>query len=59
MVDLPVVCEFLYVFQDDITNIPPEKEVEFVIDLVPGTRHVPMAPYMITLAKLGELKSQL
>ncbi|MCI40649.1 retrotransposon protein, partial [Trifolium medium] len=37
MEELPVVCEFLDVFPGDVSNVPPEKEVEFTIDLVPGT----------------------
>ena len=35
--DLPIVKEFPEVFEDDITDLPPEREVEFAIDLVPGT----------------------
>lgn len=57
--DLPIVCEFLDVLTDDITDLPPEREVEFTIDLVPGTRLVSTAPYRMSLAKLCELKSQL
>ncbi|MCI68280.1 enzymatic polyprotein, partial [Trifolium medium] len=32
---LPVVCEFLDVFPDDISDLPPEREVEFTIDVIP------------------------
>ena len=35
--DLPVVQEFPEVFSDNITELPPKREVEFAIDLVPGT----------------------
>jgi len=35
--DLPVVQEFPEIFPDDITELPPEREVEFAIDL--GTRN--------------------
>ncbi|MCI86221.1 cellular nucleic acid-binding protein, partial [Trifolium medium] len=34
---LPVVREFVDVFSDDILDLPPEREVEFSIDIVPGT----------------------
>ncbi|MCI63535.1 cellular nucleic acid-binding protein, partial [Trifolium medium] len=34
---LPVVCEFEDVFPKDISDLPPEREVEFSIDVVPGT----------------------
>lgn len=36
MVKLLIVCDFPDVFLEDISNLPPEREVEFVIDLVPG-----------------------
>ncbi|XP_050919687.1 uncharacterized protein LOC127137256 [Lathyrus oleraceus] len=42
--NLQVVCDFPYVFPNDISDLPPEREVEFIIDLVPGTRPVSMAP---------------
>ena len=35
--ELPIVCEFAEVFPEDISDLPPEREVEFSIDLVPGT----------------------
>ncbi|MCI72178.1 cellular nucleic acid-binding protein [Trifolium medium] len=34
---LPVMCEFPYVFPEDISDLPPEREVEFAIDVIPGT----------------------
>ena len=54
-----MVHEFLEVFPDEIPYVPPEREVEFSIDLVPGTRHVSMAPYMMSASELSELKKQL
>jgi len=42
---LQVVCEFPEVFLDEIPDVPPEREAEFSIDLVPGTKSVSMAPY--------------
>ncbi|MCI74150.1 cellular nucleic acid-binding protein, partial [Trifolium medium] len=42
---LPVVREFVDVFPDDILDLPPESEVEFSIDIVPGTSPISMAPY--------------
>ncbi|XP_050918858.1 uncharacterized protein LOC127136323 [Lathyrus oleraceus] len=59
MVDLPMICEFLEVFPYDITDLPPEREVEFTIDSVPDTRPVSMAPYRMSPIELGELKKQL
>jgi len=41
---LQVVCEFPKVFPDEIPDVPSVREVEFLIDLVPGTKPVSMAP---------------
>jgi len=43
--DLLVVNEFLDVFPEDIVDLPPERDVEFVIDLVHGTNLISTAPY--------------
>jgi len=56
--DLPVVQEFPEVFPDDITELPPEREVEFSVDLVPGTSPISIAPYRMSASELGELKKQ-
>ncbi|KAK9214238.1 hypothetical protein WN944_006226 [Citrus x changshan-huyou] len=42
--DIPVVKEFLDVFPDDLPSLPPDRDVEFTIDLVPGTTPISMAP---------------
>jgi len=56
---LRVVCEFPEVFPDEIHDVPPKREVEFSIDLVPGTKPVSMAPYRMSTSELAELKKQL
>ncbi|XP_074298554.1 uncharacterized protein LOC141629452 [Silene latifolia] len=43
--DVPIVCEFPDVFPDELPGIPPERDVEFSIDLVPGTGPISKAPY--------------
>ena len=48
--------EFPEVFPDDITKLPPEREVEFAIDLVPGTSPISIALYQMSASELGELK---
>ncbi|MCI75818.1 cellular nucleic acid-binding protein, partial [Trifolium medium] len=53
---LPVVREFADVFPDDIVDLPPEREVEFSIDIVPGTSPISMAPYRMSAAELEKLK---
>ncbi|XP_058733135.1 uncharacterized protein LOC131604728 [Vicia villosa] len=57
--EIPVVNEFLEVFPDDITELPPKREVEFNIDLVPGTRPIYMVPYWMSVSELAELKAQI
>jgi hypothetical protein len=47
------------VFSEDVTDVPPEREVEFTIDLVHETSPISMAPYRMSASELGELKKQL
>ncbi|XP_050908123.1 uncharacterized protein LOC127121720 [Lathyrus oleraceus] len=56
---IPIVCEFLEVFPEDITSLPPEREVEFSIDLIPGTAPISVSPYCMAPLELRELKDQL
>ena len=51
--------EFEDVFSDEVPGLPPSREVEFSIYLVPGTGPVSMAPYCMTPAELVELKKQI
>ncbi|XP_075486327.1 uncharacterized protein LOC142525930 [Primulina tabacum] len=57
--DIPVVCEFPDVFPKEIPSFPPEREVEFSIELMPGTEPISRAPYRLALVELKELKEQL
>ncbi|GKV02736.1 hypothetical protein SLEP1_g15133 [Rubroshorea leprosula] len=57
--DIPMVREFPDVFPEDLPDLPPDREVEFAIDLVPGTRPISKAPYRMIAAELKELKVQL
>ncbi|XLS75404.1 hypothetical protein HN51_032269, partial [Arachis hypogaea] len=56
---IPVVCEFPEVFPDDIDEFPPNREVEFSIELVPGAGPISSAPYRMSPLEMNELKSQL
>jgi len=56
---LQVVCDFPEVFPEEIPDVPPEREVEFPIDLVLGTKPVSMTPYRMSASELAELKKQL
>ena len=57
--EIPVIREFLDVFLDDIAGLPLEREVEFTIDLIPGTEPISIPPYRMAPAELRELKAQL
>ncbi|XP_028094363.1 uncharacterized protein LOC114294425 [Camellia sinensis] len=51
-VELPrVVCEYPKVFPEDLISLPPHQEIEFTIDLVPGTTPISMAPYRFAPAE--------
>ncbi|GFS46038.1 hypothetical protein Acr_00g0099770 [Actinidia rufa] len=58
--ELPrVVCDFADIFPEEFLGLPPEQEVEFMIDLLPGTAPISMPPYRFASAELRELKTQL
>jgi hypothetical protein len=57
--DIPVVCEFPDVFPEDLPGLPPERDVEFVIELKPGTAPVSRRSYRMPPNELAELKKQL
>jgi hypothetical protein len=54
--DIPVVYEFLDVFPDDLLGLPLDHEVEFEIELIPGTAPISRRPYRMPLNELAELK---
>ena len=53
--ELHVVRDFPEVFADEIPDVPQEREIEFAIDLVLGTRPVSKAPYRMSASELAEL----
>nr|GEW93346.1 putative reverse transcriptase domain-containing protein [Tanacetum cinerariifolium] len=57
--DVPVIYDFLEVFPEDLLGLPPPRQVEFRIDLIPGATHVARAPYRLAPSKLKELSEQL
>nr|KYP39326.1 Retrovirus-related Pol polyprotein from transposon 17.6 [Cajanus cajan] len=56
---IEIVNEFPEVFPDDVPGLPPRRDVEFSIDLVPGAGSVSVAPYRMAPAELVELKKQI
>ncbi|GJW91097.1 hypothetical protein Tco_0168650 [Tanacetum coccineum] len=57
--DVPIIREFLKVFLEDLSGLPPARQVEFQIDLVPGAAPVARAPYRLAPAKMQEFSTQL
>jgi hypothetical protein len=57
--DIPVVCEFPDVFLEDLPRLPPERDVECVIELKPGMAPVSRRLYQMPPNELAELKTQL
>ncbi|XP_043721030.1 uncharacterized protein LOC122668548 [Telopea speciosissima] len=59
LTDVPIVKDFLDVFPEDLVELPPERDMEFAIELVPGTVPISKAPYRMAPVELKELKNQL
>ncbi|GKC11692.1 putative reverse transcriptase domain-containing protein [Tanacetum coccineum] len=59
MQDVPVIHNFPEVFPDDFLGLPPPRQVEFRIELVPGAAPVARAPYRLAPFELKELSDQL
>ncbi|GKD68289.1 reverse transcriptase domain-containing protein [Tanacetum coccineum] len=57
--DIPVVREFPEVFPEDLPGLPPVRQVEFQIDLIPGEAPVARAPYRLAPSKMQKLSDQL
>jgi hypothetical protein len=56
---ISVVEEFMDVFPEELPGMPPEREVEFYIDLIPGTTPIAKRPYHMAPTELAELKLQI
>ncbi|KAB2632511.1 S ribonuclease [Pyrus ussuriensis x Pyrus communis] len=59
MEDVRVVRHFPDVFPEDLPGLPPDRDVEFTIELIPGTNPISLTPYRMAPAELRELKVQL
>jgi len=57
--DIIVVCEFSVVIPDDLPGLPPDRDVEFKIELLLGTAPISRRPYRMPPNELAELKTQL
>ena len=56
---IPVVCEYPDVFSDDLPGMPPDRVIEFMIELQPGTAPISKRAYRMPPKELAELKIQL
>ena len=56
---IPVLNEFSDVFLEEIPGLPPRRELDFTIELVPGVVPSSKAPYHMNILEMSELKSQL
>jgi hypothetical protein len=56
---IPVACEFTDVFSEDLPSMPPERDVEFTIELQPNTAPISRRLYKMTPKELAKLKVQL
>jgi hypothetical protein len=56
---IPVVCDYVDVFLDELPGMPPDRDIEFAIELQPGTAPISKRFYRMPPAELAELKKQL
>ena len=53
---VPIVNEFPDVFPEELQDLPPEREIEFTVDVLPDTQPISIPPYRMAPAELKELK---
>ena len=57
--DIPVMREFPHVFPEELPGMPLDREVEFTIELKPGTAPIAQRPYEMGPREMKELKEKL
>ncbi|KAK1435856.1 hypothetical protein QVD17_01627 [Tagetes erecta] len=57
--EVPIVAEYPDVFPEELPGLPPDRQVEFHIDLVPGTAPIAKSPYRLAPSEMKELMAQL
>jgi len=57
--EVPIICEYLDVFPEELPGMPPDRDLEFIIDLIPKTAPIAKRPYRMATNELEELKKQL
>ena len=56
LASIHVVCEFLDVFPEDLSGLPPNRDVEFTIELEPSTAPISQCPYRMATREQAEMK---
>nr|XP_043632205.1 uncharacterized protein LOC122603512 [Erigeron canadensis] len=59
MSEISIVNEFVDVFPDDLPGLPPERQIDFKIDLIPSATHIAKAPYRLAPTEMREMMDQL
>ena len=54
--EVPVICEYPDVFPEELPKMPPDRDLEFIIDLIPETAPIAKRPYKMVANELEELK---
>jgi hypothetical protein len=57
--EIRVVQEYPNVFREDLPGMPPDRDIEFIIELLPGTSPISKRPYRMHVNELVELKKQI
>ena len=57
--DIPTISDFPDVFPEELPRLPPQREIEFAIDVIPGATPTSITPYQMAPLELKELKLQL
>ncbi|KAF5802176.1 putative nucleotidyltransferase, Ribonuclease H [Helianthus annuus] len=57
--DTPVISEYPEVFPEELPGLPPDRQVEFKIDIIPGAAPIARAPYRLAPTEMKELRTQL
>ena len=59
MEHIRIVCEYLDVFPEELPGMPPDRDIEFSIELLPGTAPISKRAYRMDVKDLVELKNQI
>jgi hypothetical protein len=59
LAEIRVVQEYPDVFLEELPGMPPDHDIEFIIELLPGTPPISKRPYRMPVNELAELKKQI